>query len=140
MSMTCPPGWHDKSMLILSAPAPGGSGITPNLVVTRDRMPDDLPAAPAARMTAIVDLQVAMMREKLAGFSEVARRLIGSADSPSAEVKVDWSSAQALLTQSLTFVDGGNGVLLIATGTAARGEFAQAEPLFQDMLKSFKIV
>ena len=62
-------------MLILSAPAPGASGVTANMVVTRDTPPDDLPADPRARMEALIDRQVAQMAERLAGFAEVSRRI-----------------------------------------------------------------
>jgi hypothetical protein len=34
----------------------------PNLVVTRDRLPNDLPAEPAARMEALIDRQIARMK------------------------------------------------------------------------------
>lgn len=139
MKMTCPPDWQDKSMLILSAGKAGNSGVVPNMVVTRDRMPPDLPADPTARMAALVDRQVAEMREKLAGLVEVSRRYRSDGGAPTAELKVDWKSAQAELTQSLTFVDTGDDGLMIATATTGRGEFADAEPTFREMLRSFRL-
>ena len=126
-------------MLILSAAAPGASGVTPNMVVTRDVPPTDLPADPQARMNALIDRQVARMAEQLAGFEEVLRRVEARSDGAIAEVKVDWHNAQAKLTQSLTFVEQGEGGMVIATATAGRGDFADAEPIFRDMLKSFRI-
>ena len=126
-------------MLILSAAAPGESGVTPNMVVTRDVPPTDLPADPQARMNALIDRQVARMAEQLAGFEEVLRRVEARSDGAIAEVKVDWHNAQAKLTQSLTFVEQGEGGMVIATATAGRGDFADAEPIFRDMLKSFRI-
>lgn len=137
--MTCPPDWLDKSMLILSDAKPGASGVTPNMVVTRDAPPKDLPADPRARMNTLIDAQVARMAEQLAGFEEVSRRVDARGDGATAELKVDWHNAQAKLTQSITFVDDGKDGLVIATATAGRGEFAEAEPLFREMLKSFRI-
>lgn len=139
MSMTVPPDWRDKSMLILSAAGPGASGVTPNMVVTRDMQPKDLPADPQRRMNALIDRQVAQMAEQLAGFVEVSRRVDARGGGAMAEVKVDWHNAQAKLTQSVTFVEDGPDGLVIATATAGRGEFADAEPTFREMLKTFRV-
>jgi hypothetical protein len=139
MSMTCPDGWHDKSMLILSAEAAGRSGVTPNMVVTRDVPPANLPDEPQARLNALIDRQVAQMAEQLAGFAEVSRRVSARGDGAVAELKVDWHNSQARLTQSITYVQDGPAGLVIATATAGRDEFAEHEPRFRDMLKSFRI-
>ncbi|MDQ1077827.1 hypothetical protein QE401_000353 [Pseudoroseomonas cervicalis] len=139
MQMDCPPGWQDRSMLILSAAQPGGSGVTPNMVVTQDRLPPDLPEAPEERMAALLDRQVAQMRGQLANFAEISRRILAGSRRPTAELRVDWSSPQALLTQWVTFVDAGEGRLLVATGTAGRADFAAAEPVFREMLRSFRL-
>ena len=126
-------------MLILSADSPGASGVIPNIVVTRDRMPTDLPSAPQERMNALLDRQVAQMRSQLAGFAEISRRLVANSVHPTAELKVNWDSAQAALTQSLTFVDRGVQGLIVATSTAGRGEFAELEPTFRETLQSFRL-
>jgi hypothetical protein len=126
-------------MVILSAPGPGVSGVTANMVVTRDRIAPDLPTDPQARMNALIDRQVANMAEQLAGFEEVFRRVDARGGGAMAEVRVDWHNAQARLTQGITFVEDGADGLVIATATAGRGEFADAEPIFRDMLKSFRI-
>lgn len=138
MSMTCPDGWHDKSMLIFSAPQAGQSGVVPNLVVTRDRLPDDLPAEPAARMEALIDRQIAQMNSQLARFTIVSRQLEGQ-DYTIGKLTVDWESAQAALTQSLTFVDGDDGQLVIATATTGREDHARHEDTFRSILQSFRI-
>ena len=139
MRMNCPEGWQDKSMLILSASDAGASGVRANMVVTRDAMPTDLPADPQARMAALLDRQVAQMSDQLAGFAEVSRRVVVGSGRSTAEVKVDWRSGSSALTQSVTFVDAGEDGLMIATATAGRGEFADAEPEFRRMLQSFRI-
>jgi hypothetical protein len=139
MQIDCPPGWRDKSMLILSAGQAGASGVTPNIVVTREQLPPDLPKPPDQRMNMLLDRQVDQMRNQLAGFVEVSRRLNVDAGHPSAELKVDWTSVQAALTQSVTFVDAGDDGLMVATATAGRGEFAESEPVFREMLKSFRL-
>lgn len=139
MSMDCPSDWRDKSMLVFSAAGPDGSGVTPNIVVIRDVPPKDLPADPQARMNALVDRQVAQMAEQLAGFEEVSRHVQARGDAVMAEVKVNWHNAQAKLTQSVTFVEDQQDGLVIATATAGRNEFDDAEPTFRNMLKSFRI-
>ncbi len=139
MTMTCPDGWSDASMLILRADAPGSSGVIPNLVVTRDRLPGDLPDDPTERMTHLIDRQVAEMRPKLAGFAEVLRWISGDTAPPVGEVKVDWTSGATELTQALRLVDGGDGMLLIATATAGRSDFAAVEDQFKAMLGSFRL-
>lgn len=126
-------------MLILSAPGPGASGVTPNMVVTQVAPPADLPADPQARLNALLDRQVAEMAEQLAGFREVSRRVDAHGARAVAELKVDWHNAQARLTQNLTFVGAADGGFIVATATAGRGEFVEAEPLFRDMLASFRI-
>ncbi len=140
MTMTCPPGWRDTSMLILRAEAAGASGIAANLVVTRDVLPPDLPTAPAERMTALIDRQVAEMKPRLAGFAEVSRQVSGTVPPLVGEIRIDWTSGQSDLRQGLTLVDNGDGNLLIATATAARGEYPAHEPQFAAMLQTFKLV
>jgi len=134
--MTCPEGWRDASMLILKGDRAGDSGVTPNLVVTRDRVPDDLPADARARMDALMDRQVKQMKEQLAGFALVSRRY--DEERGSGEVKVDWESSGTPLTQGLTFVEAEGGVLMIATATAGRGEYGEHEGAFREMLGSFR--
>ena len=126
-------------MLVLSAARAGASGVTPNMVVTRDVLPDDLPHDAQARMNALIDRQVAEMVERLAGFQEISRRVDARGEAGMAEVKVDWHNAQAKLTQSITFVRDGRDGLMIATATAGQGEFADLEPMFREMLKSFRV-
>lgn len=138
MRMTQPDGWQDKSMLILSSDRAGQSGVVPNMVVTRDRLPTDLPGEPRLRMDTLIDRQVAQMETQLARFAIVSRRVDDGDNRATGELKVDWESAQAALTQGLTFVDAGDGVLMIATATAGRGEYGEHEATFREMLQSFR--
>ena len=126
-------------MLVLSAAVADASGVTPNMVVMRDILPPDLPHDPQARMNTLVDRQVAQMTEQLAGFQEVSRLVEAGEDARMAEVKVNWHNAQAKITQRITFVRDGTDALIIATATAGQGEFEDVEPIFRDMLKSFRL-
>lgn len=126
-------------MLVLSATVAGASGVTPNMVVMRDVLPPDLPHDPQVRMNALIDRQIAQMAEQLAGFREVSRLVEAGEDARMAEVKVNWHNAQAKITQRITFVRDGSEALMIATATAGQGEFGEVEPIFSDMLKSFRL-
>ncbi len=126
-------------MLILSAPGPAASGVTANMVVTQATPCADLPTDPQARLNTMLDRQVAQMAEQLAGFQEIERRVDAKGDHALAELRVNWHNAQARLTQKLTFVGDAQGGFIVATATTGRGEFDAAEPLFRDMLKSFRI-
>ena len=138
MTIACPDGWHDKSMLIVAAAAPGASGIAPNMVVTREACPDDLPADPVAGLAAFVDRQLAQMRTSLPGFAEVARHYDERGGSATAELRIDWTADDVPITQWINFVRTADAVL-IATATAGRHDFAEVEPAFVAMLQSYRI-
>jgi hypothetical protein len=59
--------------------------VTVNIVVARDVLPPDLPAEPEARMTILLDRQVAQMRTRRedAGLELRAEELEGERNSPS---------------------------------------------------------
>lgn len=73
MRIACPEGWSDKSMLILNADTPGATGVTPNIVVTRETSLEDLPVERPARLEAFVERQLEQMGVALSGFVVVSR-------------------------------------------------------------------
>lgn len=137
MTMASPPGWVDKSMLILSAPGPAASGVTANMVVTRDVMPAGLPDGLPQRMNALLDKQAVEMRERMARFQERWRNV--DAHHPVAEILIDWAAPQGAVAQWVTFADLGEGALMVATATCGAAEFDDHAPTFRQMLQSLSL-
>lgn len=138
MRIACPDGWADKSMLILNGNEPGPSGVIPNLVVSREAAPDDLPTDRAARLETFVDRQIKQMRRSLPGLTEVARQHATAAQW-SAELKINWNSGDVPLSQWVTYANAGGDTFIIATATAGRDDFASFEPVFQTMLQTVRL-
>ncbi|SFO46503.1 DcrB-related protein [Sphingomonas sp. OK281] len=138
MTMACPDGWLDKSMLVLSATRPGASGVSPNFVVTREPMPEDLRALAEDALDAFVERQIAQMRTTLPSPVSVARRQAAEA-SGLPELRVDWTADGIPLTQWIGYNQIDNGTVMIATGTAGKADFSAVEPVFHAMLRSFRI-
>ena len=138
MSMTCPPGWQDKSMLILGAERPGSSGLTANLVVTREAAAADLPSGAAERLEAFVDRQLAQMQGSLSQFKQTARRHATTARTV-AELEIDWVSDGVPVSQWIRYANLNAGTLIVATATAGRSDFAGLEPVFRTMLQSLRV-
>ncbi len=138
MTIACPDGWADKSMLILNAGQPGPSGVVPNLVVTREPVPDGLPADRAARLEVFVDGQLKQMHGALKDLTEVARQH-ATTEQPSAELTIDWSSGTVLLSQWITYANAAGDTFVIATATAGRGELADLKPALAAMLETVRL-
>ena len=138
MTMACPDGWLDKSMLVLSATRPGASGVSPNFVVTREPMPEDLRALAEDALDAFVERQIAQMRTTLPSPVSVARRQAAEA-SGLPELRVDWTADGIPLTQWIGYNQIDNRTVMIATGTAGKADFSAVEPVFHAMLRSFRI-
>lgn len=138
MKIACPEGWGDKSMLILNADTPGASGVTPNIVVTRETSLDDLPVDRPARLEAFVERQLEQMMTALADFAVVSR-IHATSEQWSAELKIEWQSDGTPLMQWITYANADDTALIIATATAGRGDFAAAEPQFQAILKTVRL-
>ncbi|KQO09373.1 DcrB-related protein [Sphingomonas sp. Leaf242] len=138
VTITCPDGWLDKSMLVLSAAKPGPSGVSPNFVVTHEPMPDDLRFAAEDALNAFVERQIEQMRTTLPGPVSIARRQAADA-SGLPELRVDWTADRIPLTQWIGYNQTDDGTVTIATGTAGKADFSAVEPVFHAMLRSFRI-
>lgn len=137
MTITCPAGWRDASMLILTAEQPGRSGVTPTVVITREVVPDDFPTDPEERLRAFVDRQIEKMRASLPGFEEFANRP-ASGDRPTAQLRIGWVSDDVPVTQSLVYAWEDGETIMTSTASAGRNDFAGLEPSFRSMLQSFR--
>lgn len=137
MTIDCPEGWQDKSMLVLSAD-PGTLGIAPSFVVTRESTPGDLPSDRTERLEVFADRQAEQMRDTLPAPVEVQRR---RADIPGSapELRLDWISNGIPIRQWITYANAPDGSVMIATGTAARADYDLAEPVFRAMLDTFRL-
>lgn len=136
MTMACPPDWQDKSMLILTATTPGQSGVSPNMVVTRDALPEG-PTDAASRLEMFVEQQLELMRAQLTELEPPSRRS-ATASNATAEIKINWVSQGIPVTQWINYAVFNEAEITIASATAGRDDFADAEPMFRTMLQSFR--
>jgi hypothetical protein len=137
MTIDCPEGWQDRSMLVLSA-GPGTLGVAPSFVVTREIAPGDLPSDPTARLEVFADRQTEQFRDTLPAPVEIVRRQIDVPRSPP-ELSLDWISDGIPIRQWITYANAPDGSVIIATGTAARANYDMAEPVFRSILRSFRL-
>lgn len=137
MTIDCPEGWQDKSMLVLSA-ATGTPGVSASFVVTRETDLGDLPPDPRIRLEVFADRQAEQLRDTLPAPVTVERRHAEAAGS-SPEIRLEWISDGIAIRQWITYANAPDGSVMIATGTAARGDYDAAEPQFREMLRSFRI-
>jgi hypothetical protein len=134
MRISCPPGWSDRSMLVLSADVPGPSGVAPNLVVMRDVMVPEV-GGRAPDLRRYVDRQLDSM-QSLADFVLEMRR---SEDNNSlVETHVTWRSEGIPIRQWITYAGIGGDALIVATATAGVDDFSAAEPGFRAMLQTLQ--
>jgi len=138
MSIGCPDGWRDASMLIVAAEAPSPSGVTPNIVVTREPLSDTLPTGRVERLEEFVERQIDGMREALTDFREIARRRVTS-ERLTASLTIDWISDGVPVTQWLTYAYANENTVVISTASAGRKEFSDLEFRFRSILQSFRI-
>ena len=138
MSLACPPGWQDRSMLVLAGDRPGSSGVSPTLVVTREPVTENLLAQPGGALEAFVDRQLDAMRRDLSEFVEVAR---GPAEvsSSATELKIDWESSGVPLRQWILYACPNGSEVVIATATAGRRDFNDMQETFRAMLASLHL-
>lgn len=135
-----PDGWTDKSMLIMSAPGPGANGVTANLVVTRDKMPPDLPPEGHRRYDALIDFYHSEMRTKLTRCIMTDRTAAPDHVPPFAEACVTWVAPQGPIGQWLRWIDAGNDTMIVATGTTGRDDLAALTPVFRSMIGTLRQV
>ena len=138
MRIACPAGWSDKSMLILNADTPGATGVTPNVVVTRDASVDDLPVERPARLEAYVERQLADMATVLSGFVIVSR-LHATADRWSAELVIEWLADGTPLMQRISYAVADDDAVIVATATTGRADFATLEAELQAILHTVRL-
>lgn len=138
MEIHCPEGWSDRSMLVLTA-APGASGISPNLVVTRETLAGSgqAPADIVRRVEAHVAEEIARWQGK-PGYEALMRRH-ATPKNLSAEIRLIWTDGAAPLAQWLTFIAAAPDGIVVAAATASRGEMTALEPRFHAMLETLRL-
>jgi hypothetical protein len=136
MRIECPEGWCDRSMLALTAPVPGPSGVTPNVIVTREALPAG-PGDPTTRLEEHVDAQVASWRG-LDRFETILRRHASLAE-PIAEVRVGWHADGLAMTQWVTYALADDMTMVVAAATAGRADFAAIEPALRGVLQTLRL-
>ncbi|WP_375242768.1 DcrB-related protein [Sphingomonas parapaucimobilis] len=137
MTIDCPAGWQDQSMLVLSA-GPGTLGVAPSFVVTREIAPSGLPTDRTERLDVFADRQAEQIRDTLPAPVELQRH---RADIPGSalELRLDWISNGIPIRQWITDANAPDGSVMIATGTAVRADYDMVEPVFRAMLQTFHL-
>lgn len=138
MSLACPDGWKDASMLIVTSETSSESGVIPNLVITRAPLSDVLPPGQIDRLQEFVDQQLDAMKDSLADFEAVAQRRV-TAERPTAAITINWTSNGTPVTQAITYAYADEKTVVISTASASRKEFPDMEAQFLKLLQSFRI-
>jgi len=139
MEITCPEGWIDRSMLVLTSSQPSPSGIAANLVVTREMLvgTERDPAGIARRLEAHVEREIARWNGK-PGYGELMRRS-AAPNEHTAELRLVWQDEAEPLAQWLSFTTVDAVTVVVAAATAPRAEMAALEPQFRSMLGSLNL-
>ena len=133
IALAPPPGWHDKTMIVHSAPPPGDGGLSPNIVVARDALPaSETFADYCAR-------QAKTFADNLPGYAAEDARAGAIDGRPAARYLFVWTSAAGPLRQQTNFIDAGAGVIVSYTATAAADDFAAHQDVFNAQLAALKI-
>ncbi len=132
VTLQCPAGWFDKTMLVYSAPAEAGRPAA-NIVVSRDAM------GASETFREYCTRQVDAFRANLPQFhreDEGPGRVHGF---DAFQILFSWRSAAGTLRQRVFFISAGSGVVVTYTSTATEAEFAEHEPAFQQGLANLHI-
>ena len=133
VALAPPAGWHDKTMIIHSAPPPADGGPAPNIVVARDALPmGETFADYCAR-------QAKTFADNLPAYTAEDERTGVIDGRPAARFLFVWTSGAGPLRQQATFVDAGAGVVVSFTATAAADDFAAHQDMFNTQLAQLKI-
>lgn len=138
MSIVCPRGWRDTSTLILTAERPGTSGITPNLVITRRILPDDLPSDPVLRLQEFVNRQILAMQMSLDDFVEITCRHPVK-ERLTASLRISCKAEGMPVIQLFNYAYSDHAAVVISAATAGKDDFPDFEQTFASMLRSVRL-
>ena len=128
-----PQGWHDKTMIVYSAPLEPGSSMAPNMVISRDALLE------AESFREYCNRQIDIFRANLPSFNRESEGYGRSHERDAFQIQFTWRSAAGLLRQRVFFISTGTQVVVNYAVTAAADDFAAFEPAFERGLASLRI-
>jgi hypothetical protein len=126
-----PADWVDRTVIVRSAP-PGSAAVPPNIVIAHDKMQlgEDLGS--------YVNRQTNDLARTAKDFQLVLRRDVAFAGRDAVELVFTWGAGPGTMKQRQIYgtLDGGRVVSIATTALAA--DFDGYEPVFNQMLTSFR--
>jgi len=130
VSFDVPRDWDNRTIIVFRAPVEGDER-APNLVMTRDRIPED-----DEDLFAYADRQVADLAKQLRGFVILGSKEEEVDGHPAITVSFTSDSKDGQLVQRLTMVQLPDRQVASFTLTAPEVEVNRVAPLFQRMMES----
>jgi hypothetical protein len=132
-ALELPEGWEDRSVLALSFPA-GSKKPEASFAITRDAA-----AAGQPTLAAYVDRQMVDLGRSLTRFDLVERAREMLDGEPAERLEFTWRSPDgATVRQRQTIVRLENGWALTLTCTTQESRFAQYQPAFEKLIRTFR--
>lgn len=128
-----PQGWHDKTMIVYSAPLEPGRAMAPNMVISRDALLE------GETFREYCNRQIETFRSNLPQFTRESEGYGRSHDRDAFQIQFTWRSAAGLLRQRVFFISTETQVVVNYAVTAAADDFAAFEPQFERGLASLRI-
>ncbi len=132
VSFDVPRDWEDRTVVAYAAPPRDDQRATSNIVVTRDRLPDD------EDLEAYVARQAEGLESRLRGY--VLKEMEGTtvAERPAVTLSFSSNGPSSKLEQRLTIVALPDRAVASFTLTAPATEAAQVGPLFDRIISSIR--
>ena len=126
-----PAGWSDRTAVTIVAPA-AADGSVPNLVITREAL------CAGMGLAGFADGHANLMRDQVDAY-ELLSNGWEAVDGERALVRtVRFTVADSAPLERLNTVFGRDGDVDVICGTATEGAFAEAEPLFREVLEGLR--
>ncbi len=130
VSFDPPDGWSDRSVTVFSAPSRSLDGAGPNIVLTRDALPE------GEGLDGYSDRQLVELAKRLDRFTLRRRRPTRVADAPAIELAFEWWSPTGAIVQRLVTVVAPSGAVLNLTATAPAEAADDVMATFDAMLST----
>jgi hypothetical protein len=130
LSLDAPPGWEDRSVIVLMGQQKDGQAVTPNVAITRD-----VPKTNES-LGQYADRQLVDMAKQLDGFKLIARRQSTIGGAASIEFIITWNGATAPLQQKVALVLSGRLRAYNIAATSSKDEYSRLEATFDSILRS----
>ena len=132
VSFDVPRDWSDRTVVAYAAPPREGERHAPNVVVTRDDLPEE------ETLEDYVDRQLDALADRLRGFMLDDREVGELGGRPAEVIHFGSSGAHGALAQRLTIVALPDRKVISFTMTAPARDGAQLRPLFDRIASSVR--